>query len=587
MVNTNTKNHSTKPIHAKKSFIGQTSKSENLAGKETVKFVPLGGLEEIGRNMSMLEYKNEIIIFDMGLQFPEEDTPGIDYIIPNINSLIPKKKNIRAVIITHGHYDHIGAIPYLIDKLGPHIPIYTAALTKEIIKRRQDDFPKASKLIINVIKGGDKVKLSENFEAEFFETEHTIPDSISTVIKTPIGNMAYFSDIKINYDLEGNPQDLDVFEKIASKKIHTLFLESTRAEAPGKSLSEKVVEKNIDELIGKANGRIVIGLFASLLTRIEPILRIAEKHGKKVFLSGLSLKTNVNIAQNLGYIKASKGLIVPLEELHKYKDDKILVLSTGAQGEPKASLMKIANGENKYLTIKNGDTIIFSASVIPGNEKPIQTLKDNLTRQGARVIQTQHIDVHASGHGPSEDLKTIIKMTKPKYFIPIHGMYFMRAANVENAKEAGVKAENCFLIDNGQIIEIRENEIKISQESVPAYYVMVDGLGVGDVEEVVVRDRMLLAQEGMAVIIVTLDVRTGQLIKSPDIISRGFIYLKENKLIVEELRKKIKMLIGRIPNRSQSLDPDYVKTILRDQVGQFLYNKTKRRPMILPVVIEV
>ncbi len=592
MVNTNTRSRSTRPTHPRRAFAGsanksgQTSRMEDLPGKETVKFVPLGGLEEIGRNMSMLEYKNEIIIFDMGLQFPEEDTPGIDYIIPNVNSLIPKKKNIRAIVITHGHYDHIGAIPYLIDKLGPHIPIYTAALTKEIIKKRQDEFPKASKLIINVIKGGDKIRLSENFEAEFFETEHTIPDSISTVIKTPVGNMAYFSDIKINYDMEGKPQDLDVFEKMASKKIHTLFLESTRAEAPGKSLSEKVVEKNIDELIGKANGRIIIGLFASLLTRIEPILRIAEKHGKKVFLSGLSLKSNVNIAQNLGYIKASKGLIVPLEELHKYKDDKILVLSTGAQGEPKASLMKIANGENKYLTIKKGDTIIFSSSVIPGNEKPIQTLKDNLTRQGARVIQTQHIDVHASGHGPAEDLKTIIGIIKPKYFVPIHGMYFMRAANVENAKEVGVKAENCFLIDNGQIIEIRESGIRISQDSVPAYYVMVDGLGVGDVEEVVVRDRMLLAQEGMAVIIVTLDVKTGQLIKSPDIISRGFIYLKENRSIVEELRKRIKLLVGRIP-KFQSLDPDYMKTLLRDQVGQFLYNKTKRRPMILPVIIEV
>jgi ribonuclease J len=551
-----------------------------------VKFIPLGGLEEIGRNMSTFEFENEIILADMGLQFPEEDTPGIDYIIPNINSLIPKKKNIKAIVITHGHFDHIGAIPYLMDKLGPHIPIYTAALTKEIIKKRQGDFPHASKLIINVVKGGDKIKLSEHFEAEFFETEHTIPDSISMVIKTPVGNFAYCSDIKIDYNIEGAPQRLDVFEEMHKRKIHTLFLESTRAEAPGKSLSEKVVEKNLDELIGKAEGRIVVGLFASLLTRIEPIIRIAEKHDRKVFLSGLSLKTNVNIAQNLGYIKVKKGLIVPLEEIHKYKDDKVLILSTGAQGEPKASLMKIANGENKHLTIKKGDTIIFSASVIPGNEKPIQTLKDNLTRQGARVIQTQHIDVHASGHGPSEDLKTIMGIIKPKFLIPIHGMYFMRFANVENAKEMGIPEENCFLVDNGQIVNIYENKIKVLQDSVPAYYVMVDGLGVGDVEEVVVRDRMLLAQEGMLVVIVTLDRRTGKFLKNPDIISRGFIYLKENKEMVEEIRKKIKGLIGRIP-RFQSLESDYLKTLLRDQIGQFVYNKTKRRPMILPVIIEV
>ena len=584
MVYTNTKTRSTRPQKTHREISRGVDNAH--PAEEAVKFVPLGGLEEIGRNMSMFEYGNEIVIFDMGLQFPEEDTPGIDYIIPNVQSLIPKKKNIKAVVITHGHYDHLGAIPYLMEKLGPTIPIYTAALTREIIKRRQDDFPHTSKLVIQVVKGGEKVRLSEHIEAEFFETEHTIPDSISTILKTPVGNFAYLSDIKIDYDTEGVPHRLEVFEKMREQKIHTLFLESTRAEAPGKSLSEKTVEKNLDELIGKAEGRIIIGLFASLLTRIAPILQIAERHGRKVFLSGLSLKTNVNIAQNLGYIKVSKGLIVPLEEIHKYKDDKILVLSTGAQGEPKASMMKIANGENKHVSIKKGDTIIFSASVIPGNEKPVQTLKDNLTRQGARVIQTQHIDVHASGHGPSEDLKMIIGIIKPKYFIPIHGMYFMRAANVENAKEKGVAAENCFLVDNGQIVNIYSDKIKVSQDSVPAYYVMVDGLGVGDVEEVVVRDRMLLAQEGMMVVIVTLDRRTGRFIKNPDIISRGFIYLKENKEMVEEIRKKIKGLIGRIP-RFQSLESDYLKGLLRDQIGQFVYNKTKRRPMILPVVIEV
>jgi ribonuclease J len=586
MENTHTKSQHRK--YSSKSHLQPKHLQEDssLLEEKVVRFIPLGGLEEVGRNMSVFEYQDEIIIFDMGLQFPEEDTPGIDYIIPNIQSLIPKRKNIKAIVITHGHYDHIGAIPYLIDKLGASIPIYTAALTKEIIKKRQEDFPNAPKLTIHVVKEGDKVQLSKNIWAEFFQTEHTIPDSISTVLSTPVGNFAYFSDVKIDYDIDGNPQRLDVFEKISERKIHTLFLESTRAESPGKSLSEKIVEKNIDEIIAKAEGRIIIGLFASLLTRIAPILKIAEKHQRKVFISGLSLKTNINIAQNLGYIKVPKGLIVPLEDLSKYKDNKILILSTGAQGEPKASLVKIANGENKYITIKKGDTIIFSASVIPGNEKPVQTLKDNLTRQGARVIQTQHIDVHASGHGPAEDLKTIIGIIKPKFFIPIHGMYFMRSANVENAKEKGVPEENCFLVDNGQIVNIYQNKVIVSKESVPAYYVMVDGLGVGDVEEVVVRDRMLLAQEGMMVIIVTLDRRTGRFLKNPDIISRGFIYLKENKEMVEEIRKKIKGLIGRIP-RFQSLESDYLKGMLRDQIGQFVYNKTKRRPMILPVVIEV
>ncbi|OGM89291.1 hypothetical protein A2108_00200 [Candidatus Wolfebacteria bacterium GWA1_42_9] len=540
----------------------------------------------MGRNMSVFEYGDEIIIFDMGFQFPEEDTPGIDYIIPNINSLIPKKDKIKALIITHGHYDHIGAIPYLINRLGPNIPIYAAALPKEIIKKRQEEFPNALKLNIETIKHGDRVRISTNIEVEFFEIEHTIPDSFAVLIKTPVGNMAYCADLKIDYDLEGNPKDLDSYREMGKRGIHTLFLESTGAERPGKSIPEALVIKNLDEIISKAEGRVIVGLFASLLTRVANIIQIAEKHDRKVFLSGLSLKNNVRIAQNLGYIKAKKGAIVNVEEIHKYRDEKILVLSTGAQGEPRASLMRIANGEHKYVSVKKGDVILFSSSVIPGNERPIQTLKDNLTRQGARVIQSQHIDIHSSGHGPAEDLKMVTKMIRPKFFIPIHGWYFMRAANAQLAKEMGVPLENSFLVDNGQVVKIRKEKVFISEETVPASYVMVDGLGVGDVEEVVVRDRTVLSQEGMMVLIVTLDRRTGRFLKNPDIISRGFIYLKDNKELVEEVRKKIRGIITRIP-RFQSVDSDYLKNMIKDQIGQFVYNKTKRRPMVLPVIIEV
>ncbi|KKS82781.1 MAG: hypothetical protein UV58_C0005G0035 [Candidatus Wolfebacteria bacterium GW2011_GWC1_43_10] len=566
------------PVHHR--HVKETEKEPEL------KFTPLGGLEEIGRNMSVFEYGDEIIIFDMGFQFPEEDTPGIDYIIPNINSLIPKKDKIKALIITHGHYDHIGAIPYLINRLGPNIPIYAAALPKEIIKKRQEEFPNALKLNIETIKHGDRVRISTNIEVEFFEIEHTIPDSFAVLIKTPVGNMAYCADLKIDYDLEGNPKDLDSYREMGKRGIHTLFLESTGAERPGKSIPEALVIKNLDEIISKAEGRVIVGLFASLLTRVANIIQIAEKHDRKVFLSGLSLKNNVRIAQNLGYIKAKKGAIVNVEEIHKYRDEKILVLSTGAQGEPRASLMRIANGEHKYVSVKKGDVILFSSSVIPGNERPIQTLKDNLTRQGARVIQSQHIDIHSSGHGPAEDLKMVTKMIRPKFFIPIHGWYFMRAANAQLAKEMGVPLENSFLVDNGQVVKIRKEKVFISEETVPASYVMVDGLGVGDVEEVVVRDRTVLSQEGMMVLIVTLDRRTGRFLKNPDIISRGFIYLKDNKELVEEVRKKIRGIITRIP-RFQSVDSDYLKNMIKDQIGQFVYNKTKRRPMVLPVIIEV
>ncbi|MEK7114606.1 MAG: ribonuclease J, partial [Patescibacteria group bacterium] len=548
--------------------------------QDAVRFIALGGLEEIGRNMSVFEYKDEIIIIDAGLQFPEEDTPGIDFIIPNIESLIPKKDKIKALIITHGHYDHIGAIPYVLEKLG-NPKVYTTALAREIIKKRQDEFPNAPKINFELVKNRDKIKISDNIEIEFFGIIHSIPDTVSVLIKTPIGNFVYCTDVKFDYDEKGNVLGLDEFEWVSKKDIHTLFLESTNAESPGLSVSEKTVEKNIEDIFKKTKGRLIIGTFASMLTRLAEIIKIAERYDRRVFVSGLSMKTNIQIAQNLGYLKIKKGALLSLEEIHKYKDEKILVLSTGAQGEPNASLMKIVNGEHRQIQIKPGDTVVFSSSVIPGNERQIQVLKDNLARQGAKVYHSKIVDLHASGHATGEELKTIIKTVRPKHLVPIHGHYFMRALSAELAYESGVAKNNVLLADNGQIIELTKEGAKLTEETVPAYYVMVDGLGVGDVGEVVMRDRRTLAQEGMVVIIATLDRRTGKFLKNPDIVSRGFIYLREHKEFVEDLRKRVKGLIARIP-RQQQLDSDYIKSLMRDQVGLFLYNKTKRRPMVLP-----
>ncbi|MEK7168151.1 MAG: ribonuclease J, partial [Patescibacteria group bacterium] len=549
--------------------------------QDAVRFIALGGLEEIGRNMSVFEYKDEIIIIDAGLQFPEEDTPGIDFIIPNIESLIPKKDKIKALIITHGHYDHIGAIPYVLEKLG-NPKVYTTALAREIIKKRQDEFPNAPKINFELVKNRDKIKISDNIEIEFFGIIHSIPDTVSVLIKTPIGNFVYCTDVKFDYDEKGDVLGLDEFEWVSKKDIHTLFLESTNAESPGLSVSEKTVEKNIEDIFKKTKGRLIIGTFASMLTRLAEIIKIAEKYDRRVFVSGLSMKTNIQIAQNLGYLKIKKGVLLSIDEIHKYKDEKILVLSTGAQGEPNASLMKIVNGEHRQIQIKPGDTVVFSSSVIPGNERQIQVLKDNLARQGAKVYHSKIVDLHASGHATGEELKTIIKTVRPKHLVPIHGHYFMRALSAELAYESGVAKNNVLLADNGQIIELTKEGAKLTEETVPAYYVMVDGLGVGDVGEVVMRDRRTLAQEGMVVIIATLDRRTGKFLKNPDIVSRGFIYLREHKEFVEDLRKRVKGLIARIP-RQQQLDSDYIKSLMRDQVGLFLYNKTKRRPMVLPV----
>ncbi|HOB90115.1 MAG TPA: ribonuclease J, partial [Candidatus Colwellbacteria bacterium] len=504
---------------------------------EPVRFIPVGGFEEIGRNMMAFEYKEEIILIDMGLQFPEEETPGIDFIIPNTSYFEPKRQNIKAVILTHAHYDHIGAIPYLSKKLG-NPPIYTTALTKEIINKRQEEFLNAPKLNIRIVKNGDVIKFSEHFEAKFFAVPHNIPDTTAVILRTPAGNFANLADVKIDYDAEGKPTNLEEFRAAAKEKIHVLFLDSTRAEAPGRSLSEKMVEKNLEELFQKAEGRIIIGTFASLLTRIAEIIKIAEKMGKKVAISGRSMKENIEISRNLGYIKPKKGTIVPIEDIHKYKDDKVMVLSTGAQGEPKASLMRISNGEHKYITIKPGDTVIFSSSVIPGNERSVQILKDNLARQGAIVYHSEIVDIHSSGHASQDELRDIIKIMNPKFFVPIHGYFFMRSQNALNGVESGVPKENILLPDNGQVVEITKTSAKITDKTIPASYVLVDGLGVGDVGEVVLRDRRLLAQEGMIVIIATVSRRDGRLVKNPDIISRGFIYLKENQKLLEDIRTK-------------------------------------------------
>jgi len=569
-------------------FEEQTQKNKaKPTPDDTLRLVPLGGLEEIGRNMTFFEYRDEIVVVDMGLQFPEEETPGIDYIIPNVSYLEPRKENIKGVVITHGHYDHIGAIPYLIGKIG-NPPIYTAKLTKAIIEKRQEEFMNAPKLHTVGVAAGDTVKAGKYFEFEFFQIEHTIPDSIGVIIKTPIGNIVHFGDFRIDYTEDGKPLNLGEIERIGKMGVHTFLCDSTNAEEPGHTMSERTVEKNLEELFKAARGRIIVTTFSSMLTRIGEMIKIAEKLGKKVAVTGRSMKDNIQISQNLGYMKIKKGALIASEEISKCKDDKILIITTGAQGESNAGLMKIINGEHKHIRIKPGDTMIFSSSVIPGNERSVQNLKDNLARQGANIYTSNLIDIHASGHAPSDDLTLATRLLKPHYFMPVHGHYYMRAVNGENAVRGGVARENIRLMSNGQVGLLTKDSFVISDETVPEHYVMVDGLGVGNIGEVVLRDRLMLAQEGMMVIIVTMDRKSGRLIKNPDIISRGFVYLRDidSQKLLEDVRQKIKSIITRIP-RHQPIDPDYLKAVFRDQIGQLVYSKTFRRPMILPVVIEI
>lgn len=564
----------------------KTSFAGKSAQEDVVRWVALGGLEEIGRNMMFLEYGDEIIIIDAGLQFPEEETPGIDYIIPNTTYLEMKKKKIKALVITHGHYDHIGAIPYILGKIG-NPPIYATQMSREIILKRQEEFPNAPKPVFTMIKGGEKHELSNNFSVTFFNVEHNIPEGVGMIIHTPIGNVVHPGEFKFDYDNDGKPRGMDTWKWVGEQKIHTLMLDSTGVEKPGWSISERVVEEELENLFKKAKGRIIVGTFASLLDRLAEIIKIAERLGRKIAISGYSMKTNLQIAQRLGFIKVKKDTFISLEDINKYPDNKIMIIATGAQGEPNAALMRIANAEHRQIKIKKGDEVVLSSSVVPGNERSVDNLKDNLSRQGAVIYDYKMLDIHSSGHAPQEELKAVMKMVKPRFFLPIHGQYFRRWRNTQFAQEViGLKPEETILSDNGVVVELRKDSIKTTKEKLPAYYVMVDGLGVGDVGEIVLRDRRALAEDGMVVIITVLSRQSGKVLKNPDIISRGFIYLRENQELLNDIRRKIRNIIQGIPRR-QSLDADYLKTIIRNQIGSFLYKKIQRRPMILPVIIEV
>jgi ribonuclease J len=553
-----------------------------------LKIIPLGGLGEVGRNMTLFEWEGKILIVDMGLRLPEEDMPGVDYIIPNITYLKGKEKNIVGIVFTHGHYDHIGAIPYLIEKIWrPDLKIFASTLTKGIIIKRQEDFPHLPKLKITEIKDKSKIQLGP-FNIEFFRQNHNIPDNYGLFIKTPIGNIVHTSDFKFDssplYDL---PTDFKRLKEIGSRKILLLMSDSTDAEEEGHSLSEKTIRKNLEEIFKKASGRIIAATFASLIIRIQQLISLAEKYHRKVAIEGYSMKTNVEIARELGYLKFKKGTIVRGKEILSYPPERQTIICTGAQGESEAVLMRIANKEHPYLRIQRGDTVIFSSSVIPGNERTVQIMKDQILRQGAKVYHYQMMDIHAGGHAKKEELKEMIKIMKPKFFMPIHGQYSMLVAHAELAKECQIKEKNIIIAENGQIVGVNKNQIFLTNETVPANYVMVDGLGVGDVGEVVLRDRQVLARDGIFVIITVIDRQTGHVRGSPDIISRGFIYLRESKELLREARKKVIEIVEKTVGAGGAVNWTYVKNEIRNRLGEFFFSKTHRRPMILPVVIEV
>ena len=599
-----TRNYVSRPANKSYSSSRKTRRTSNYSKtlsstrseSNKLKIIVLGGLEEVGRNMTLLEYNREIIIIDMGLQFPEEDMLGIDYIIPNTDYLVGKEDWIKGIIITHGHYDHIGAIPHLLGKLK-NPPMFMGRLTAGLVEKKIKEQPQCPKAAITIIDENKAIQLGKNFNIEFLRMNHSIPDCFAPIIHTPLWTIMHTGDFKIDYSpVNDKPADLQHIAQFGSQGILMLMSDSTDSTHPGYQISESSIGDEMGRLFEKIEGRIIICTFASQISRIQEIFSLAEKFGRRIYVQGRSMNDNIEIAKQIGYMKFNRETIIQESEIRHMPDNKTIVLGTGAQGENNAFLMRVVNNEHRSIRLKPGDTVIFSSSVIPGNERSIQNLKDQIARQGGRVIHYEMLDVHAGGHAKQEDLKLMMRLLKPKYFMPIEGSHYMLQAHAELAQQVGIPTNKIFVPDNGQIttFEQRGHEIigELTKEKVVTDYVMVDGLGVGDVSDIVLRDRKTMAEDGMIVVIATIDSKTGDPIGNPDIISRGFIYMKDNKDLIQDTRMRVKKIIKEtdplLLTSTRGLgEDDQLKNKIRADVSQFLFNKTKRRPMVLPVVIKV
>ncbi len=562
---------------------------DTLEGDQRLKIQVIGGNEEVGRNCTVLEYGNDILIIDMGLQFPDEDMPGVDYLVPNLSSLKGKEKNIRGVVITHAHYDHIGGIPHLMPKLG-NPPIFATDLTCGIIAKRQEDHRDKPKLNLFSVKYDDVIQLG-SFKVEFFGVSHSVPSSVGVIVDTPCGLIVHTGDFK----LDDNPgsqsiQETEKIKKLGERNVLALMIDSTNASKPGRQIAEFEIQNNIDEIIKNAEGRVIVGTFASMIARVQQIIKACERQGRKVAIEGFSMKSNIMIAQQLGYMDVQKGTIIETRDIHKYPRNKTAVVCTGAQGEERAVMMRIANREHPILTIEPGDTVVFSSSVIPGNERTVQRVKDTLNREGANIVHYQMMDVHAGGHAQQQDLVDMHNMVKPKYIIPIEGHYSFLVDHAKAAIKAGFPAERIFIADNGQTMEFdKQGNGRLTNNKVDTSYVFVDGLGVGNTNQVVLRDRTQLAGDGVVIMVAVLDGKTGAPVAVPDIISRGFVYMKEHQELIALSRSKANQILKdhMTKVKGAGIDMASIKDALRDEMGEFFFLKTELRPMVIPVIIEV
>jgi len=554
---------------------------------DVVRVIPLGGVEEIGRNMTAIEVGNDIFILDAGFQFREDETPGIDYILPNTGYLEERRDKIRGLLISHGHLDHIGGIPYILDRVG-NPTIYTRKLTGKMIQKRQEEFAATAPVQIREVEKDESIRLGDH-TVRFFGVTHTVPDSMGIIIETAWGDVVFTGDIKLNHD-DGEPSDEEKreFGVFKDRKVLLLLMDSTNVWQPGFSIPEKNVYTTLEQIVKDATGRLVIAMFASHLERLIRVIHFAEKFGKKIVIDGRSMRTNIEIARELGLVKYKDDTVVAVENMNQYPSERLVILATGAQGDEFASLARIGNKTHKHIRLQPTDTVVLSSSVIPGNERAVQKLKDNLSRQGAHIITYHASDVHASGHGNREEAVWIHKQIKPKFFVPVHGYHYMLRVHAHLAEELGMPKDHVVVPDNGSVIEIVKGEkIVKTQYKAPSELRVVEGQTVSELSDVLMRDRKALGQEGFCVVVATVDRRTGKLHKSPDIISRGFVYLRDNKDLMDQTRLIIRKSVETSLRNPRAADLDAARDDLAESVSRFLLQRTMKRPIVIPVIVSV
>lgn len=550
---------------------------------ENVRLIPLGGLGEVGKNMMVVEYGDDIMIIDSGSMFPDDEMFGVDLVIPDTSYLHDKKQRIRGIFITHGHEDHIGSLPYILPALD-FPPIYATRMTRGLIQVKLKEHKLLDKAVINVVTSGDKIAIGK-CAVEIVRVNHSVPDATALAIHTPIGTIVHTGDYKFDHTpTDGQPADFGTLARLGNEGVLVMMGDSTRVETPGYTPSERVIIDSFDKIFANAPGRVIIATFASLLSRVQQVINTAERYERVVALVGRSMINNVQMAIELGYLNIPKGMLIRAEDINKFPAERLVILCTGSQGEPTSALTRIANQDHRQVRIQPGDTVILSATPVPGNEKMVNRTINNLFRQGAEVLYQSIANVHVSGHAAQEELKLMINLLRPTYVMPIHGEYRQLILHGKLAYSLGIPEDHIVIGEDGDIITVLPESIQVT-DHVACGNVFVDGLGVGDIGQIVLRDRQVLAQDGILMAVLTVDKETGQPLAGPDIVSRGFVYMRDSEELLESARQRI--LESFIGLNGHASDWSFVKDKIRHTLSEFLYEKTHRRPMILPVVMEV